>query len=78
MLSKIRRSGAQAIIMYGQADTTPIIARQMLEMGLAGKVALVGNGEFNTKDDHRRRAEGDERRGRGGRLAARVCRRRAA
>jgi branched-chain amino acid transport system substrate-binding protein len=50
VLSKIRRSGAQAIVLYGQADTTPIIARQMLELGLAGKVALVGNGEFNTKD----------------------------
>lgn len=50
VLSKIRRSGAQAIILYGQADTTPIIARQMLELGLAGKVALVGNGEFNTKE----------------------------
>jgi len=48
VLSKIRASGAQAIIMYGQADTTPIVARQMLEMGLAGKVVLVGNGEFNT------------------------------
>ena len=34
--------------MYGQADTTPIVARQMLEMGLGGKVFLVGNGEFNT------------------------------
>lgn len=50
VLSKIRRSGAQAIVLYGQADTTPIIARQMLELGLAGKVALVGNGEFNTKE----------------------------
>jgi len=49
VLSKIKFSGAQAIIMYGQADTTPIIARQMLEMGLAGKIALVGNGEFNAK-----------------------------
>lgn len=48
VLSKIRASGAQAILMYGLADTTPIIARQMLEMGLAGKVMLVGNGEFNT------------------------------
>jgi len=50
VLSKIRRAGAQAIFLYGQADTTPIIARQMLELGLAGKVALVGNGEFNTKE----------------------------
>jgi branched-chain amino acid transport system substrate-binding protein len=48
VLSKVRASGAQAILMYGLADTTPIIARQMLEMGLAGKVMLVGNGEFNT------------------------------
>jgi branched-chain amino acid transport system substrate-binding protein len=48
VLTKIKYSGAQAIIMYGQADTTPIIARQMLEMGLAGKVGLVGNGEFTT------------------------------
>ena len=35
--------------MYGQADTTPIIARQMLGVGLAGKMPLIGNGEFNTK-----------------------------
>jgi branched-chain amino acid transport system substrate-binding protein len=48
VLTKIKYSGAQAIIMYGQADTTPIIARQMFEMGLAGKVGLVGNGEFAT------------------------------
>jgi len=48
VLSKIKNSGAQAILMYGQADTTPIVARQMLEMGLAGKVVLVGNAEFNT------------------------------
>jgi branched-chain amino acid transport system substrate-binding protein len=47
VLAKIRNSGAQAILMYGLADTTPIIARQMLESGLAGKIALVGNGEFN-------------------------------
>lgn len=49
VLAKIRDSGAQAILMYGLADTTPIIARQMLELGMAGKVALVGNGEFNTE-----------------------------
>jgi branched-chain amino acid transport system substrate-binding protein len=49
VLSKIKNSGAQAIVMYGLVDTTAIIARQMLEMGLAGKVALVGNGEFNSK-----------------------------
>ncbi len=49
VLAKIRDGGAQAIIMYGLADTTPIIARQMVELGLAGKVTLVGNGEFNTE-----------------------------
>ncbi|MGO6695599.1 ABC transporter substrate-binding protein [Rhizobium johnstonii] len=49
VLAKIRDNGAQAIIMYGLADTTPIIARQMVELGIAGKVALIGNGEFNTE-----------------------------
>ncbi|ASY71061.1 ABC transporter substrate-binding protein [Sinorhizobium fredii] len=49
VLAKIRDSGAQAILMYGLADTTPIVARQMVELGLAGKVTLVGNGEFNTE-----------------------------
>jgi branched-chain amino acid transport system substrate-binding protein len=49
VLSKIRDSGAQAIMMYGLADTTPIVARQMIEVGIAGKIPLVGNGEFNTE-----------------------------
>lgn len=49
VLAKIRDNGAQAIILYGLADTTPIIARQLLELGLAGKVTLIGNGEFNTE-----------------------------
>lgn len=49
VLAKIRDNGAQAIIMYGLADTTPIVARQLLELGLAGKVTLIGNGEFNTE-----------------------------
>ncbi|WP_105385297.1 ABC transporter substrate-binding protein [Neorhizobium alkalisoli] len=49
VLAKIRDNGAQAIIMYGLADTTPIVARQMIELGLAGKVTLIGNGEFNTE-----------------------------
>ncbi|WP_118184855.1 ABC transporter substrate-binding protein [Paraburkholderia phosphatilytica] len=48
VLSKIRYSGAQAILMYGLADTTPIVARQMHEMGFGGKVKLVGNAEFTT------------------------------
>ncbi|MBY5425394.1 ABC transporter substrate-binding protein [Rhizobium leguminosarum] len=49
VLAKIRDNGAQAVIMYGLADTTPIIARQMIELGIAGKVTLIGNGEFNTE-----------------------------
>ena len=49
VLAKIRDSGAQAIIMYGNADTTPIIGRQMIEVGLAGKVPLIGNAVFNTE-----------------------------
>ena len=49
VLAKIRDGGAEAIIMYGLADTTPIVARQMVELGLAGKVTLIGNGEFNTE-----------------------------
>ena len=49
VLAKIRDSGAQAIIMYGLADTTPIIGRQMIEVGVAGKMPLIGNAEFNTE-----------------------------
>jgi branched-chain amino acid transport system substrate-binding protein len=49
VLAKIRDSGAQAIIMYGLADTTPIVARQMIEVGVAGKIPLIGNAEFNTE-----------------------------
>jgi len=49
VLAKIRSSEAQAIIMYSLADTTPIIARQMVETGLAGKIPLIGNGEFNAE-----------------------------
>lgn len=47
VLTKIRKSDAQAILMYGLADTTPIVARQMIESGLAGKLPLLGNGEFS-------------------------------
>ncbi len=47
VLSKIRTSDAQAILIYGLADTTPIIARQMIETGLAGRLPLIGNGEFS-------------------------------
>lgn len=47
VLAKIRDNGAQAIIYYGLVDTTPIVARQMTELGMAGKVVLMGNGEFN-------------------------------
>jgi branched-chain amino acid transport system substrate-binding protein len=48
VLSKIRDSGAQAIIMYGNADSAPIVGRQMIEVGIVGKIPLIGNAEFNT------------------------------
>jgi branched-chain amino acid transport system substrate-binding protein len=47
VLSKIKASGAQAILMYSQTDTTAIVGQQMIEMGLAGKLPLVGSGDFN-------------------------------
>jgi branched-chain amino acid transport system substrate-binding protein len=47
VLSKIKASDAQAILMYGLTDTTPIIGRQMIETGIAGKLPLVGNGDFS-------------------------------
>ncbi|UWU71973.1 ABC transporter substrate-binding protein [Bradyrhizobium sp. NC92] len=40
VLSKIRDAGAQAIIMYGNADSSPIVGRQMIEVGIAGKIPL--------------------------------------
>ena len=46
VLAKIKAGGAQAILLYGYADTTVLIARQMLEQGIAGKIMLVGNGDF--------------------------------
>ncbi|MBK5416204.1 ABC transporter substrate-binding protein [Pseudomonas sp. TH31] len=48
VLTKIKYSDAQAIITYGQADSTPIIARQMNESALGGKLPLIGNGEFTS------------------------------
>lgn len=47
VLAKIKASDAQAILMYSQTDTTAIVGQQMIEMGLAGKVPLVGSGDFN-------------------------------
>lgn len=47
VLSKIKASDAQAILMYGLTDTTAIIGQQMIETGLAGKMPLVGNGDFS-------------------------------
>ncbi len=47
VLTKIRNSDAEAIIMYGLGDTTPVVGRQMIELGMAGKIPLIGDGEFN-------------------------------
>ncbi|MCB1969155.1 MAG: ABC transporter substrate-binding protein [Geminicoccaceae bacterium] len=50
VLTKIKNSGAEAIIMYGLGDTTPVIGRQMIELGMAGKIPLIGDGEFNASN----------------------------
>jgi branched-chain amino acid transport system substrate-binding protein len=50
VLSRIRSRNVQAILMYGLPDATRLIVRQMAELGLAGRVALVGNGEFIVPD----------------------------
>lgn len=50
VLSRIKTLGVQSILMYGLPDTTRLIVRQMLELGLAGKVTLAGNGEFTYPD----------------------------
>jgi branched-chain amino acid transport system substrate-binding protein len=47
VLSKIKSSGAQAILMYGLPDTTITIVRQMREMGLQN-IKLVGAAEFTS------------------------------
>jgi branched-chain amino acid transport system substrate-binding protein len=46
VLSRIRSLGSQAILMYGVPDATRLIVRQMLEMGLGGKVSLIGSADF--------------------------------
>lgn len=50
VLTKIKAAGAQAIIFYGLVDSVPIIGRQMRELGLAGKVFLIGGGELSHPD----------------------------
>ena len=50
VLSRIRSLNVQAILMYGLPDATRLIGRQMLEIGLAGKLALMGSAEFTYPD----------------------------
>jgi branched-chain amino acid transport system substrate-binding protein len=50
VLSHIRSLNVQAILMYGLPDATRLIVRQMLELGLAGKVSLMGSAEFTYPD----------------------------
>jgi len=47
VLSKIKASGAQAILVYSPTDSSAIVGQQMIEMGLAGKLPLVGAGDFS-------------------------------
>ncbi len=49
VLSKIRDSGAQAILRYGNADSSPIVGRQIVEVGIGGEIPLIGNAGFNTE-----------------------------
>jgi len=50
ILSKIKSSGAQAILMYGYAASSRLGARQMIEAGLTGKIVLIGNADFIQPD----------------------------
>lgn len=47
VLAKIKASDAQAILMYSPTDATAIIGQQMIETGVAGKLPLVGAGDFS-------------------------------
>lgn len=47
VLTKIKASRAEAILMYSPTDATAIIGRQMIETGIAGKLPLVGAGDFS-------------------------------
>ncbi|MGI4939852.1 MAG: ABC transporter substrate-binding protein [Janthinobacterium lividum] len=50
VLSRIRSLNVQAILSYGLPDATRLLGRQMLEVGLAGKVFIMGSGEFTYPD----------------------------
>jgi branched-chain amino acid transport system substrate-binding protein len=50
VLSHIKSLDVQGILSYGLPDATRLIVRQILELGLAGKVALLGSGEFTYPD----------------------------
>ena len=62
VLAKIRDSGAQAIIMYGHADTTPIIGRQMIEARPGRQGAADRQRGIQHRKHHQRGAEGARRR----------------
>ena len=50
VLSHIKSLNVQGIISYGLPDATRLIVRQLLELGMAGKVSLIGSGEFTYPD----------------------------
>ena len=50
VLARIRSENVQAILSYGLPDATRLLGRQMQETGLAGKVAVMGSGEFTYPD----------------------------
>ena len=46
VLSHIKSLNVQGVLMYGLARHPRLIVRQILEVGMAGKITLLGNGEF--------------------------------
>ena len=50
VLAHIKSLNVQGIISYGLPDATRLIVRQLLELGMAGKVSLMGSGEFTYPD----------------------------
>ena len=52
ILSKIRAANAQVVMLYATAgDTIQVLGRQMREMGMAGKVRVMGIGDLTHPDN---------------------------
>ncbi|MGE0802155.1 MAG: ABC transporter substrate-binding protein [Lautropia sp.] len=52
ILSKVKAAGAQVVLLYATAgDTIQVLGRQMRELGLAGKVRVMGLGDLTHPDN---------------------------